>query len=231
MKKALFITVWALWLFSQSSLASELTPFKAEYDVYRNTSKVGVAHFNLQHENGLWNWDIKTEVQGFYRYLTSKRPFTHTLMQVVNNQPQLLLEENGDYPDKPAQHTAWFDYRSKTVYSMKDQSVNTTQLPEKIYNYHSIHLLYPDMLQQDAPEIKVNFYRKGSISPSTITLEKGVKLRHKSHKLTVDRMTQRFEDSDKTMIYDYQNGSSVPVRIEQIKPGKDSTMMWRTSST
>ena len=229
MKWMLPILLSSLLLMSSQGFAITLTPFTAQYEVYRNNSKVGLADFQLKQENGIWYWDMKTRVTGFYRFLTRKRPFTRTQLQVINNQPQLLIEQSGDYPDKPAKHTAWFDFNSKTLYSMKESNVTTVDLPEKVYNYHSVHLIYPLMLQQELLQIKINFYRKGGLTPSVLTLERQVQTEHNSQTITVDRITQQFENSNKTMIYDFQRDSLAPLRIEQIRPGKDTTLMIRTT--
>lgn len=228
MKRISTLFLFSLLFFSFGGFATTLTPFNVQYDVYRNNSKIGIANFELNQLNGIWHWDMQTKAQGFYRFLTRKQPFTQTQMQIINNEAKLLLEQTGDYPDKPAKHTTWFDFNSSTLYSMQGNAVKTLELPAQVYNYHSIHLLYPLMLQQQLSQLKVNFYKKGSITSALIMLEKNVDVEHKSKKLVVDRVTQKFENSDKTMVYDYQKGSIAPVRIEQVRPGKDITMMWQT---
>ena len=76
----------------------------------------------------------------------------------------------------------------------------------------------------------VNFYKKGKLLETTLTLEKQVKLPSKKDSMIVDKVTQVFTGSNKKMIYYYKGDTLAPLKIEQLKPGKDTSVMWRVDS-
>ena len=103
------------------------------------------------------------------------------------------------------------------------------QLPADIFNYHSIHLLYPHMLDAGLTQQDIMFYKNGKLSKSQVRLDRQHELTRDGDKLIVDRLTQSFNGKKNKMIYYYQSGSVVPVKIEQLKPGKAVNVLWRIS--
>jgi hypothetical protein len=211
-----------------NSLAQQsIEPFEARYHVYRGDTHVANSKLSLNKQNGEWVWFMNTEPRGIYSWLTKKQPFTETRMQNTPSGLQLLLENSGDYLDKPPQQSDWFDYTNRIIYHMKEGSISQIKLPDNVYNYQSVHTLYPQMLSQNKLQLSINFYRKGEITKSTLTLERDLPIPDKSGTIKVDKITQTFDQSDKQMIYYYQGESIAPLKIEQIKRGKDSSVMWR----
>ncbi len=227
--KSSFLLFWIL--FSPVLLAAELAPFDAEYKVFRGNSYIADSQMSLKKKQGEWVWRMDTEARGLYKWLTRKKPFIETRLQPIDGELKLLLENSGDYPDKPATHSSWFDYRDQRIYSMKGTKIKKMKLPKNIYNLHSIHLLYPQMLEQQQNEKTVNFFKSGNVNKSTLNLQTGVRL--KSDKkfgkedIRVDKMTQKFAGEKKYFIYYYQGDTLAPLKIEQVNPGKDSSVMWR----
>ena len=220
-----------LLLLHASSQAQTLQPFDAQYAFYRGGNHVADASFSLAQQNTLWLWTLKTRPIGFYRLLTRKRPYAETLMQQTDDGPRLLLEQSGDYEDKPAKQGSYFDVdQGKLYYSQGDKATRMT-LPDNLYNYHSIHLLYAQMRDQQLEQIEVNFYDKGELARATLTLERNVEVSLGDDSRTADRVTQRNQGSKKYMVYYYDQKSPAPLVIERIRPGKDSSMMWRVDSS
>lgn len=211
--------------------ALTLSSFDARYHVYRGDIHVANSQFTLKKQQSEWVWSMNTRPRGIYSWLTRKKPFAETRLQDIEYDYQILLERTGDYPQKPASRNTWFDHTHKTLYSMNGKKISQLELPDNVYNYHSIHLLYPQMLEQNTDQITVNFYKKGKLQESTLELEQQVKLPSKKTTMIVDKVTHTFKDSNKTLIYYYQGDTFAPLKIEHIKPGKDSSVMWRVEST
>lgn len=213
--------------FSLNVQALSLQPFEADYQVYRNDSYVANAHFSLKKKKGEWLWYMKTRPIGIYSWLTRKRPFAESHMQETSLGPRLFLLHSGDYSKKPPKTSSWFDYRRKTIYYMKGEKISQIELPETVYDYHSVHLLHPHMLSTGQLQTGINFYKKGKLLKSTLTLEKDLKISVEQSSKTVDKITQTFENSPKKMIYYYQGDTLAPLKIESLKPGKEKVIMWR----
>ena len=209
--------------------ASALQPFAAEYELYRGNSHIGKAKFDLAYEDGIWTWQTVTRPVGFYRLLTKKKPFEETRMRPASQQLQLLLHRKGDDPQKTASESAYFDHEKGLIYYHEDKKNRQLQLPADIFNYHSIHLLYPHMLDEGLTQQDIMFYKNGKLSKSQVRLDRQHELTRDGDKLIVDRLTQSFNGKKNKMIYYYQSGSVVPVKIEQLKPGKAVNVLWRIS--
>ncbi len=222
-----YLLLFFLLLTGFNAHALKLTPFDASYKVYRGNTYVANSQFALKKQNSEWVWQMKTEPRGIYSWLTRKKPYTETRMQKIGQDIQLLLISSGDYPKKPVKQSTWFDHQHKKIYRKKGKKISQLKLTDPIYNYQSIHLLHPQMLEQNESAIDINFYKKGKLLKSTLTLQKQVELPSKKGKIIVDKITQTFKKSKNKMIYYYQGETLAPLKIEQIKPGKDKSVMWR----
>ncbi len=191
---------------------------------------VAKSYFTFNKENSEWVWIMKTRPRGIYSWLTSKEPFAETRLQEKQSEIQLLLERTGDYPDKPADRNTWFDHQNKKIYSMNKQEISVLDLKDNVYNYHSVHLLHPLLVEQNLSEKKIQFYKRGKLIESTLKLEKQVEITVEKKKMIADKITQTFKDSKNILIYYYQGPTLAPLKIEQIKPGKDNSIMWRVDS-
>ncbi len=213
--------------FSVTTLAQDIKPFKAEYKVFRGNSYIANSKLSLQNQQGEWIWRIDTKARGIYKWLTRKKPYIETRMQKIGRKLELLLESSGDYPDKLPKWSSWFDHSGKLIYSMKNGKIKKQKLPEDVYNFHSIHLLYPQMLQRNEQQKTVNFFKNGKLLKSTLILEKNVELSNKKQRMVVDKLIQKFSGSKKYFIYYYRGDTLAPLKIEQINPGKGTSVMWR----
>lgn len=213
--------------FSVNAHALSLQPFEADYRVYRNDSHIANAHFSLKQQKGEWIWYMKTRPVGVYSWLTRKRPYAESHMQETSEGIRLFLLHSGDYSKNPPTTSSWFDYLRHTIYHMKDNKISQLELPETVYDYHSVHLLHPQMLNTGHLQTTINFYKKGKLLQSTLTLEKDLKISEDQSSKPVDKITQTFENSQKKMIYYYQGDTLAPLKIESLKPGKENVIMWR----
>lgn len=221
-----------LLLFHGSLLADHnLKPFKAKYDVYRNDQHVANTYFNLQHKNNMWTWSMSTKPKGVFKWLTRKKPFTETRMYESAEGYRLSHIASGEYREKAATDNTFFDQKSGLIYYTNSKTLQTHQirLPENLYSYHDIHLLYARMKESGETQMDIHFYKKGNVFKSSLKLETQVEIPYQSGTISVDRMTQVVKNSNKKMIYYYQDHSLVPLKIEQFKKNEPNTMMWRSS--
>jgi hypothetical protein len=218
-----------LSLLSVQVLAFELKAFDERYSVYRGESRVGEARFSLRHENALWVWNMTTRPKGLYRFLTSKKPFERTVMAPINDLKdwRISLEETGSYPDKPAKKVSWFDYDSGTIYHRRKSKHKSFPFEQPVFNYHSIHLLYTDMLEQDIGRQEINLFHAGKLRKANLTLKRGVTLKGADKNFTVDQLIVASEGSKRTITYYYRGDTLAPLKIEHREPDQDVSVMWR----
>lgn len=209
--------------------AFELKAFDTRYTVFRGESRVGEARFTLRNENGLWIWHMTTSPKGFYRLLTSKKPFERTVMASINgvNDWRLSLEESGSYVDKPPKKVSWFDYDSGIIYHQRKSRHKTLPLETPVFNYHSIHLLYADLLEQDRDTLEINLFQAGKLRKANLSLQRNVTLEGADKNFTVNRLTVKPEDSKRTITYYYRGDTLAPLKIEHREPDQDVSVMWR----
>ncbi len=221
------ILICLILLATTSLSANDLKPFDAHYRVFRNDQHVAYASFSLKQINSVWVWSMNTEPSGIYSWLTRKRPYIETHMQgQAQGEPQLTIEVSGDYPDKSARRACWFDHKNNRAYYSNSKTQHVLEFIPPLYNYHSINLLYLDMKKAGEKEIVIQFYRKGDMKFSRVTLETDIEIPDGDSSIKVDKLSQDFADSKDTIQYYYQNNELAPLKIEQIKSDYTS-VMWR----
>ena len=212
------------------SVATEIQSFKAIYDVYRNEHKIGTANFMFKKDNGVWVWHMQTYPNAPYSWLTRKKPFAETRMLETDTGLQLSQELRGDYPDQPPRENTWFNPDKGTIYFTKGETDRQLELPGELYNVQSIHLLPRIMKQRQTKRMDIQFYKKGKLYKSRLTLEPKVLLANGTHRsIVADKMIQQLEPSNYRMIYYYRQDAMAPLKIEQIKANGDYSVMWRRS--
>jgi hypothetical protein len=197
--------------------------------VYRNNQRVATALFKFSEQNQAWVWHMNTRPVAPYKWLTRKKPFAETRMLETNSGLQLSQESNGDYEDAPATENTWFDQDKAIIYYTSGEKKRQLNLPDKLYNTQSVHLLVPFMKQQGLNELDINYYVKGKLIKSSLTLESGLKLSRGSSVFVVDKFSQQLEKKDYRMVYYYDGNSLAPLKIEQLKFNGESSEMWRKS--
>jgi|GEM_PF-981475 len=215
-----------------SSLAYAQPPqaFDAHYAVYRNDSHVGDSSLSLSEKNHQWIWLMQTEPRGFYRWLTSKRPFEEARLTEVGNSLQLQQLFKGDFPDKPAEQSTWFDTKNALIFHSDSSNKQQKQLSfqQPVFSYLNIHLLYTDMKQNGLNHKTVAFFKDGELLEATLTLEPQVTLQHGAKSYVADKLSHTVQGSSKTLVYYYAGHDLAPLKIEQLKNGESANSMWRT---
>lgn len=221
--------VCGLLLISQDVVAVDtiLTPFDVHYRVYRNDQHVANTHFKLYQDNGIWVWHMQTKPHGFYTLLTRKRPYSETRMIETAEGIKLSHSLSGNYKDKPAREKSWFDQDEKIVYYTKSKKKRQLALPEEVYDYLSLNLLYPIMKDSEEKEKTLHFYKRGKLYPSTVLFEANIQLDTGDASVLADKLTLRLQDSGDEMVYYYQGHKLAPLKIERIKKKGGSQIMWR----
>jgi hypothetical protein len=219
-----------LALLSPNLQAGTAVAFNAEYEGYRSGQYVADAKFSLQQRGNQWVWYMESKPRGIYRWLTRKKPFEETRMVDEGNGLQLQELYKGDYPELPPQHSSWFDYDKNLVHHSDAEHDRQLRVPMNppLYSYHSIHLLYADLKPGGAGQTTVNFFKEGEILESTITFEPAVQFQHDGRDYSADRVTHQVQGSNKTLIYYYAGHDLVPLKIEQLKNGELTNMLWRS---
>lgn len=174
---------------------------------------------------------MNTKPKGLFKWLTRKKPFTETRMSEIPEGYRLSHISSGDYREKLATDNTFFDQNNQLIYytNTKSHKVNQLPLPENLYSYHDIHLLYARMKESGQTQMDIHFYKTGNVFKSSLKLEPQIEIPYQSGNITVDRMTQDVISSNKKMVYYYQDHSLAPLKIEKFKKGKSNTMMWRSS--
>ncbi len=209
------------------AVATDIQPFDHEYRIYRGESTVAKARMRLYAQNGYWIWELKSQPVGWLKLLTRKKPFTETWLREGPDGLSLMLTRSGDHSDKPAERSTWFDENRQRLYYARGNDTRQLDFDQPPYDVLSIHLLYPKLQQAPDHRLEVPFYKKGKISGSQLRLEPGITLRSGDKTLTLDRVTQTLEGSDKRMVYYYRPGEVAPVKIEQYKGKTEKSVMWR----
>ena len=107
------VVLLGLWLALLPGVpqASPVT-FDAHYEFYRDNSHVADTRLSLHQKEHQWIWTMQTEPRGFYRWLTSKKPFEEVRMIGSADALQLQQMYKGDHPEQPAEQTTFFDNAS-----------------------------------------------------------------------------------------------------------------------
>lgn len=228
------LCAFILLLSLAAAVYADLSPteFVARYEVNRSDQHVADAVLKLSHEANRWIWRIDTRPHGFYQWLTRKKPFTETLMIETEQGLRMSQLSSGDYSDKPPIENTWFDNEGKTIYFTSEEKERVQRqlpMPDSVYAYYSVHLLYPLMKQSEEDQKTIEFYDQGRLFKSTLTLETGINLEHRGHDYKVDRLTQSLDSPDKKMVYYFLDHDLAPVLIERHRKNQLKTLMWRTS--
>lgn len=222
-----FLALLLLLLALPAQAETPLPEFSHDYHIYRGETTAARARMRLYPVNGYWVWELKSEPVGWLRLLTRKKPYSETWLRLQEDEPRLMLSRSGDYKDKPAERSTWFDHDKGRLYYAKKDKTRQLDFQGPVYDYLTVHLLYPKLLEQPDRRLEIPFYKKGKIKKSQLTLEPEVTLRSGDKTLTLDRVTQTLEGSDKRMIYYYRRGEIAPVKIEQYKGKNEKSVMWR----
>jgi hypothetical protein len=225
--RALLTACLLLFAAGLAQAEAALREFTHDYHIYRGETTAARARMRLYPVNGYWIWELKSEPVGWLRLLTRKKPFSETWLRMQGEEPRLMLSRSGDYADKPARRSTWFDNDRQRLYYATPEQTRKLDYRDPPYDYLSIHLLYPRLRNAPGRRLEIPFYKKGKISNSTLSLEADVPLRSGGRTLTLDRVTQTLEGSDKRMIYYYRPGEIAPVKIEQYKGKSEKSVMWR----
>ncbi len=207
--------------------ATSLTEFSHDYHIYRGETTAARARMRLYSVNGYWVWQLQSEPVGWLSLLTSKRPYSETWLRMQEGEPRLMLSRSGDYEGKPAERSTWFDHDKGRLYYANADKTRQLDFHSPLYDYLTIHLLYPKLLEQPDHRLEIPFYKKGKIKKSQLILEPDVPLRSGNKTLSLDRVTHTLEGSDKRMVYYYRRGEIAPVKIEQYKGKTEKSVMWR----
>jgi hypothetical protein len=218
----------ALQLVPVVSAEVPLTAFQANYELYYGKSKVANAQVNLSQSGDTWHWRLTTKPTGLLSLITNKEPLSETIFTRVDGSHKIQdikIAKDGK-KDKQLE-TARFDWDSNQVDMMRKGVQNIEPLSGEVYDYLSIHLLSAKMLDQDLPQVRVDFYYKGRLVKAELKRLGKARLELNDKEIDVMIIEQSVEGSRTKSIYYYDPGTpNMPMKIETVKPGKTTTTMF-----
>jgi hypothetical protein len=220
--------LFALQLVPVVSAEVPLAAFQANYELFYGKSKVANAQINLSQSGDTWHWRLTTKPTGLLSLITNKEPLSETIFIRVGGSHQIQdikIAKNGE-KDKQME-TARFDWNSKRVDMMRKGVQNIEPLSEDVYDYLSIHLLAANMMEQNIPQARVDFYYKGRLVKAELKQLGKARLELNEKEIDVMIFEQSVEGSRTKSKYYYDpDAPYIPMKIETTKPGKTTTTMF-----
>ncbi|MCP4188153.1 MAG: DUF3108 domain-containing protein [Gammaproteobacteria bacterium] len=201
-------------------------PFQAEYTVYKGETKVGEAVLSLTLSENVLRWRLETEPSGIYALLTSKRPFSESVMHKYGNdfRPISILVSISR-EDEP-QETAHFNWAQHQIEILAEGKRTQRFLQNAVYDYLSIHWLAAEMTRSTGSKLEFDFYRRGELIRSTLRLAGQSELTIDKKKIPVNCYDQTFQSSRRKYRYCYDlNNPLLPLKIKKTKSDKKPTIM------
>ncbi len=200
--------------------------FEAEYTVYKGSRKVGEAVLSLALSENAMRWQLETEPTGIYALLTNKKPFTESVMHKNGNDFRLASILVSISRDDEPQETAHFYWQQQQIEILFEGLQKQRFLQNAVYDYLSIHWLAAEMTRSAGSRIEFDFYRRGKLIRSTLSLTEQSELEINKKTKSVICYKQTFQSSSRKYRYCYDSTNPLlPLRIEKMKSGKKSTIM------
>ena len=206
---------------------SQPKSFEASYTLYKGNSEVGKAVLSLKTNEDSISWQLETEPTGLYALLTSKKPYSESVMQANAAEYNLAsIFISFSRSDEP-QESAAFDWQAKKVNVERKGKQKSVSLGNAVYDYLSIHWLSAQMTLNAGTKTEFDFYRKGKLWRATLLLsgqtqlelnEDNTKAVH-CYQLTFLKSSRQYE-----FCYGHDN-PFMPLKITRIKSGKKPSVL------
>ncbi len=217
-----------LLLISISSGLRAAEPFQAEYIVSKGTTEVGNAVLAMTVNEDVVLWRLETKPSGLFILLTSKKPFSESVMHKTGNEFRLasilIADRRKDEPHETA-HFYWQRQQVEILYEGQDKRY---PLKNAVYDYLSLHWLAAEMTQNKEPLKEFDFYRRGKITRSKLQLTAQSELEIDGKARGVKCYVQTFQSTSSKYHYCYDlSNPLLPLKIENTKPGREpSTILF-----
>lgn len=217
-----------LIFFASSSLADEQTikPFNATYSLHKGGLQVGEADLSMEQADTNMRWQLSSRATGIYALLTDKKPYSESILKSSDDDYHLAsISVSGNRKDQPTE-SARFNWPDKSLEVQRKGKSKVLALRNNVFDYLSIHWLSAQMTLNAGSKTEIDFYRKGELVKSTLKMIGVSKINTQDKIRSVRLYEQKFKKSKTIYQYYYDlKNPLLPIKIERIKPGKDSTIM------
>jgi hypothetical protein len=213
---------------ASAGLAGEqaISAFSATYTLHKGGLQVGEADLSMEQLDGNMRWQLSSRATGMYALLTSKKPYSESFLKSAGNDYQLAsVTVSGNREDQPTE-SARFNWSENKLEVQRKGKSKVLTLKNNVFDYLSIHWLSAQMTINAGSKTEIDFYRKGKLVKSSLKLIGVSEINTKDKTRSVRLYEQSFKKSKTRYQYYYDlKNPLLPIKIERIKPGKDSTIM------
>ena len=214
---------------STPGLAEEVAikPYQASYKLYKSGLQVAISSLSLEQSGRFWRWRLSSRPKGVYRLFSDKKPYSETTFSLLDSQYRIhhiLLADEGD---DERYESARFDWNSRQLDIQRKGERRIENLPDQVYDFHTIHLLIARMMKDATQQIEFNFYLKGEVLNAKLTRAGKTMLEYNDLKIEASVFHQTIDGQKTNSKYYYGPDSRLlPLKIENINSkGKTSIMI------
>ena len=203
-----------------------ISAFSATYSLHKGGLQVGEADLSMEQHDGHMRWQLSSRASGIYALLTEKEPYSESILKKSKSDYQLTsITVSSNRKDQPTE-TAEFNWSSNRLKVNRKNKSKTLKLKNNVFDYLSIHWLSAQMTIYAGTKSEITFYRKGKLLKSTLESKGIVEINTKDQSKSVHLYEQSFKKSKTRYRYYYDlENPLLPIKIERIKPGKDSNIL------
>jgi len=217
-----------LIFFAPAGLADTpaISAFNATYSLHMGGLKVGEANLSVEQLDANMRWQLSSKATGIFALLTGKKPYSESILNSSGNAYQLAsITVSDNRKDQPTESVR-FNWPEKKLEVQRKGKSEVLTLTNSVYDYLSIHWLSAQMTLNADSKTEVDFYLKGKLVKSTLKFIGVTDINIRDKSLSVRLYEQTFNNSKTRYEYYYDlKNPLLPIKIEQFKPGKDSTIM------
>ncbi|MCH8178091.1 MAG: DUF3108 domain-containing protein [Proteobacteria bacterium] len=213
---------------STSGLAEEIviTPYQASYKLYKSGMQVAKSSLSLEQSGRFWRWRLSSRPKGVYRLFSDKKPYSETTFSLLDSQYRIhhiLLADEGD---DERYESARFNWNSRQLDIQRKGKRRIENLPDQVYDFHTIHLLIARMMKDGTQQMKFNFYLKGKVLDAKLAWAGKTMLEINDLKIEVSVFHQTIDGQKTNSKYYYGPDSRLlPLKIENINSKGKTTVM------
>ena len=213
---------------SSVGLADEqtITAFNATYTLHKGGLKVGESDLSMEQLDAGILWQLSSRATGIYALLTDKESYSKSILEASGNDYQLTSIMVSDNREAQPTESAFFNWPENKLEVQRKGKSKVLVLRNSVFDYLSIHWLSSQMTINAGSKAEIDFYRKGKLVKSMLELI-GVTEIHIKDKIRSVRLYEQSFKKSKTRYqyyYDLKN-PLLPIKIERVKPGKDTTIL------
>ena len=203
-----------------------LTLYQASYTLYRGGLNVANSDLSLEQSGRYWRWRQTSTAKGIYALFGNRNLYSETTLLRLDDEYKihniLLTDEGND----ERYENARFDWNKLEVDIQYKNKRYLETLPDEVFDLHSIHLLAAHMLKQKLEESEFYYYRRGKLAKSHLLRVGKSTLDINKKPVEVLIFEQTIEGLGIKMKYYYDPlRPLLPIKIEQTKPNKKTTVM------